>query len=117
MEVLPIDLTAIVAIIMGISIVLVPVIGLTARFVLKPFQESLGRFLQARGEDETVRILERRMALLEHQMETMETTLGRLAEVAEFHHELRAGAPPHPPTPSGRGDTAVPPAPPGNARP
>ena len=72
---------------------------------------------QSADPDETVRILERRMALLEHQMETMETTLGRLAEVAEFHHELRAGASPHLPTPSGRGDTAVPPAPPGNARP
>ena len=47
MPVLPIDLTAIVAVIMGISIVLVPVIGLTARFALKPLVQSMGHF-QAR---------------------------------------------------------------------
>ena len=59
MPVLPIDLTAIVAVIMGISIVLVPVIGLTARFALKPLVQS------------------------------MDTAMVRLSDVADFHNELR----------------------------
>ena len=92
MEVMPIDLTAIVAVIMGISIVLVPVIGLTARFALKPLVESLGHFFQSRNVEESVRIMERRMGLLEQHLETMETTLMRLSEAAEFHRDLRSGA-------------------------
>ncbi len=34
--ILPIDLTALLAVFMGISIVLIPVLGITARFALKP---------------------------------------------------------------------------------
>jgi hypothetical protein len=92
MEVMPIDLTQIIAVIMGVSIVLVPVIGLTARFALKPVVESLGHFFQSRNVEESVRILERRMVLLEQHLETMESTLVRLSEAAEFHRDLRAGA-------------------------
>ena len=61
MPVLPIDITAIVAVIMGISIVLVPVIGVTARFALKPLVQSMGHFFQSRTTEDTVRLLERRM--------------------------------------------------------
>ena len=90
MQILPVDLTAIVAVIMGVSIVLVPVIGLTARFALKPLVESMGHFFQAKGVEENVRILERRMVLLEQQLESMDASLRRLAEVAEFNDELRS---------------------------
>jgi hypothetical protein len=95
MQLEPINLTEIVAIIMGISIVLVPVIGLTARFALKPLVESMGHFFQSRNVEESVRILERRMGLLEQHLETMETTLLRLSEAAEFHRDLRSGGPAH----------------------
>ena len=116
MEVMPIDLTAIIATIMGISIVLIPVVGITARFALKPLVESMGHFFQSRNVEESVRILERRMALLEQHLETMETTLTRVAETAEFHRDLRSGGAAHlppggtPPAPTG----SV--SPPGDAR-
>jgi hypothetical protein len=93
MQVMPIDLTAVIATIMGISIVLVPVIGLTARFALKPLAESLGHFFQSKNVEESVRILERRMALMEQHLESIETSLQRLNEAAEFHRELHSGAP------------------------
>jgi hypothetical protein len=95
MQLLPVDLTAIVAVVMGISVILVPVIGLTARFALKPLVESLGHFFQSRNVEESVRILERRMSLLEQHLETMETTLMRLSEAAEFHRDLRSGGAGH----------------------
>jgi len=91
MQILPIDLTALVAVIMGVSIVLVPVIGLTARFALKPTVEALGRFFEHKGLDESVHIMERRLALMEQQIETMEGTVKRLAEVTEFHRQLDSG--------------------------
>lgn len=108
MQVMPIDLTAIIATVMGISIVLVPVIGLTARFALKPLAESLGNLFQSRNVEESVRILERRMALLEQQMESMDLTLQRVAETAEFHRELRSPAPGQ--LSAARSDAGAPPA-------
>ncbi len=96
MNVLPIDLTSLLAVFMGISIVLVPVIGLTARFALKPTVEALSRLFEHRGMEDTVGILERRMALLEQQMESLDGSVKRLAEVAEFHRALSSGEKPQP---------------------
>ncbi|MEK9502075.1 hypothetical protein [Gaopeijia maritima] len=91
MEVLPIDLTEIVATIMGISIVLIPIAGLTARFALKPLVESLTRVNEVRGVEETVAITERRVALLEQQLEQMDHTVRRLEETHDFDRALGSG--------------------------
>ena len=91
MQVAPVDLVALVSVIMGISVVLVPVIGLTARFALKPTVEALGRFFETRGSEEIVSILERRVALLEQQVEHLEGSQRRLEEVSEFDRSLTAG--------------------------
>lgn len=91
MQILPIDVTALVAVIMGVSIILVPVIGLTARFALKPTVEALGRFFERRGVDESVDMLERRMALMEQQIESLDNSVRQLADVADFHRALSAG--------------------------
>src|SRR5688500_6327566 len=68
MEFAPIDLTQVAAVVMGISIILVPVIGFTARFALKPLVEALAA---ARGRvvsEQELRLLEERLALLERQI-------------------------------------------------
>ncbi len=92
MQVEPIDVTAVVGIIMVFAPVLVLVLGLTARFALKPAVEALNSFLEAKGRDEAVHILERRMALLEQQVEILETESHRLRETAAFDEQLSAGA-------------------------
>lgn len=94
MQIQPVDLTEIVAIIMGISIVLVPIMGLTARFALKPTVETLSRFFESKSTDETVRILERRVSLMEQQLESMESTVEHLREVGAFQAELESGTEP-----------------------
>lgn len=91
MEVMPVDLVGLLAVFMGISIVLVPVIGITARFALKPTVEALARLFESRGVEDNVAILERRMALLEQQMESLDGSVKQLAEVADFHRQLGAG--------------------------
>ena len=91
MEVMPIDLTSVIAVIMGISVVLIPVIGLTARFALKPTVEALSRVFENRNQEESVQLLERRLALLEQQVEAFESSLGRLEEGAAFDRQLRGG--------------------------
>ena len=90
MDVLPIDIVALVSVILGISIVLVPVIGLTARFALKPVVEALARVFESRSVDETVRILERRLELQEQQLEALQASVDKLSETQEFDRQLAA---------------------------
>lgn len=87
----PISLTAVIAVIMGISVVLVPVIGLTARFALKPVVEALSKVFESRGTAESLQIMERRIALLEAQVEGMEHSVSRLDEASRFDAQLKAG--------------------------
>jgi hypothetical protein len=89
MPVEPINLTSVIAVIMGISVVLVPVIGLTARFALKPAVETLTKLVETRGTEESVQILERRIGLLETHLETLESSVHRLEETVRFDAQLR----------------------------
>src|SRR3990170_3366680 len=72
MQVLPVDLTALLAVFMGISVVLIPIIGITARFALKPTVEALAKLFEHKGVEESVGVLERRMSLLEQQIESLD---------------------------------------------
>ncbi|MFO8175773.1 MAG: hypothetical protein ACQET1_07920 [Gemmatimonadota bacterium] len=96
MQILPIDVTAIVAVVMGISIVLVPVIGLTARFALKPTVEALSRVFESKGTEESVQMLEQRLSLMEQQLDAMESSLRRIEETSRFDAQLRAESEPAP---------------------
>lgn len=106
--VLPIDVTGIILGIMGISIVLIPVIGFTARYALKPFVEALGQYLNQKDTAETVKILERRVALLEHQLEALEHEVEEIDEVSRFHRELEAGSADRPGGAGGAADAGSP---------
>ncbi len=107
MEVLPIDIVGLVAVIMGISIVLIPVMGLTARYALKPIVSVMDRYLHGKDTEESVQIVERRLALLEQQLDDVQGSLRRLLEVSEFDAQLRAGSDleEDPPRIHGPGDT------------
>ena len=91
MEVIPVDIVGLAAVIMGISVVLVPVIGLTARYALKPIVGVISRSIETRSAEESVQIVERRLELLEQQLEDVQGSLNRLVEVSEFDAKLRAG--------------------------
>ena len=93
MQILPIDLVALVSSILGISVVLVPVIGITARFALKPLVEALAKVFEARELDESVKILERRVELQEHQIEALQDSLEQLTDAREFERQLAAPPP------------------------
>ena len=92
MQVQPINLTSVIAVIMGISVVLIPVIGLTARFALKPVVEALSKVFESRGTEESLQIMDRRIGLLEAQIEGMESSMNRLAEARHFDAQLRSGS-------------------------
>src|SRR5688500_4638408 len=97
MQVLPVDLTAITAIVMSMLSVLIPIAGLTLRFAIKPITESLARLRESGMEREKVQLLERRVALLEqevHSIDTMKRDLASALEAADFQRQLRTPAQP-----------------------
>lgn len=95
MQIMPIDLTALVATVLGISIVLVPVIGLTARFALNPTVEALSRLFEKGSTDKSVQILERRMELQEQEVEALRNAVRSLTEGRDFERQLAAPTPPN----------------------
>ena len=104
MQVEPINVTGIIAVIMGISVILIPVAGLTVHFALKPLVGAFARVFEHRGLEETVGIMDRRMELIEAQVESMDAAVNRIAEAVEFDRQLvarRAPALPAPEAPDG----------------
>jgi hypothetical protein len=83
-------LVAITAVVLGCTIVLIPIAGLTARFAIKPMIDSWLRMREAPGSDEHVRMIERRVAMLEKQVEVLERDNSRLLEDADFRERLRS---------------------------
>jgi len=94
MEVMPIDLTAIIAIIMGMLVVLIPIAGLTARYAIKPITESLAKLRQSNVDRQMVEMMERRLSLLEqevHGLGGVREDMTRLLEEVEFQRQLKSG--------------------------
>jgi len=71
METLPVDLTQLVAAIMGSLLVLIPVLGLAVRFAAKPLVDALmaGRGEGARPAD--IEALKMRVETLEHEVKSL----------------------------------------------
>ena len=90
--VLPINITELVAVVLGCLMVLIPVAGLTARFAVKPIVEALGRARESTTTNEAVALLERRTALLEQEVQSLASTreqLERLVDELEFQRQLQ----------------------------
>jgi hypothetical protein len=87
----------IVAILVGGLVVLIPIAGITARIALKPLLESVIRIAEMRRSTEEARILERRVALLEQELNSVKGEVHEIAEQKEFYRKL---AEPHPGEPA-----------------
>jgi hypothetical protein len=69
MEFRPIDLPELIGITLGILTLLIPVTGVTLRFALRPLVEALGLGRAHRATAEQIAVLEKRIALIERQMD------------------------------------------------
>lgn len=90
MEVLPVDLPAVIGTIGGILIVLIPVAGVTARFALKPIADAIAKVKESQGASREMALMNQRLDLMEGQLSSLESTVQRIAEVQEFHAQLKA---------------------------
>lgn len=93
-------LIGLTAVVLGSLTVLIPIAGLTARFALKPIVEAMAQYRSMKGRDEALMLMERRFALMEDQVQSLERTVGQLHEEADFRRRLgapetRAGVLPH----------------------
>lgn len=91
MEVLPVNLVALVAVVMGCLAFLIPIAGVTARFALKPMAEAIARMRESGATRETIQLLERRMALLEHEQQSVSDIrkdMERLVQALDFQTQL-----------------------------
>jgi hypothetical protein len=91
MQVMPVDLVALSAVILGCLMFLIPIAGLTARFAIKPIAEALARSQSGSIDRETVQLLERRLALIEqevHGLSELRGDLARVLEEMEFQKQL-----------------------------
>jgi hypothetical protein len=91
MEVMPIDLVALTAIVLGCLMFLIPIAGLTLRHAIKPISEAMARNSAGGADRETIQMLERRLALLEQEVHGIAETraeLTRLVEELQFQKQL-----------------------------
>jgi len=88
--ILPIDVTSVVAVIMGTLMFLIPIAGITLRFAIKPIAEAVARVREAEGAKREISMLEQRVELLERQLGALESDVYRLREAEEFHAQLKS---------------------------
>ncbi|HYR06714.1 MAG TPA: hypothetical protein VEQ60_03020 [Longimicrobium sp.] len=79
------------AIFLGMMVILIPIAGLTARFALKPLMEALRSYRELQGDNQAQQLIERRMALMEEQMHSMDRAIRELSEESEFRRDLESG--------------------------
>jgi hypothetical protein len=73
----------------------IPLTVVVGKYIVQPLAGV--RNPQA-GDDRRIQMLEQRLALMEQNVESMERSMARISEVADFHRELAApsAAPPPP---------------------
>lgn len=80
-----------VGLILAVGIVLIPSLGLTARFALKPIVESMFRIRESLDRGRATE--DPRLAALESRVSAMQETLDRVAQGVEFDRQLRSTPP------------------------
>jgi len=83
-------LTAVLAVLLGGIIILVPVLGLTARFALRPTLEAWARLRSDPTLSEQIELLSRQIALVEAELQHVQHTVQGLAEAQDFQRRLES---------------------------
>lgn len=82
----------IIGLVAVLGIFVIPSLGLTARFALKPIVESVLRLRDALDRQRPT-VADQRLELLEQRMTEMQHAVERLEETVEFHAQLGRGSP------------------------
>lgn len=80
----------VLAVLLGGITVLVPVIGLTLRFALRPVLETWGRMRSMPAPEGQTELLGRQVALLESELQQVQHAVQGLVEAQDFQRRLGA---------------------------
>lgn len=86
------ELAGVIAVFFGGAILLTPIVALSVRFALKPTMESLAKIKQT-SHPETSTLQDRRISLLEAELENLRNSVQYLAEAEDFRRQLAVPAP------------------------
>ena len=75
------------ALITGV-VILVPLAGLTLRFALKPIVDSVARLMEVRNGTAAVDLVDKRVALLEQEVQYLRSELRQLSDRTDFYDRL-----------------------------
>ena len=76
------------AILFAGMVVLVPILGLTLRFAIKPFFDSWAEIQRGRVSPDNHALLERQIGLLETEMQEVQRTLDAVVASQDFSRQL-----------------------------
>lgn len=82
------NITGLVAVLLGTAIVLIPVLALSARFALKPVIEAIIRLRQSQGAAQDSAVQDRRISLLEAEVQNLQQAIHSLTEAEDFRRRL-----------------------------
>jgi len=88
-EFLPVDMTQLVAVVLGCMIPLVFVVGITMRFAAKPLVEALGKLRENGAPAKDLEVLSRRVLELEQEVLRLRASQGPGAPALEPGSALR----------------------------
>jgi hypothetical protein len=70
------------------GIIFTPVFGLTVRIALKPLVDSIARVFEARAHGRATEQIDRRLALMEQELERLRQENQRLYDQRDFYRQL-----------------------------
>ncbi|HET6762201.1 MAG TPA: hypothetical protein VFH27_00985 [Longimicrobiaceae bacterium] len=82
-----------IAVVLGGLTVLTPVVAFSARFALRPIVDSMLRLKEAQASDRTDSLQDRRIAVLEAEIQSLQHSVRALQEGEEFRRELATPKP------------------------
>lgn len=81
------------SILFGGLVILVPVLGITLRLAIKPFFDTWAQIQRGRTDTQRNALLERQVELLETELQQVQQVLGSLVEAQDFQRKLADPAP------------------------
>lgn len=81
-------LAAALAVLFGGMTIFVPVLAITLRFALRPVLETWARIRQSQTSDQHYTLLDRRMGVLETEIQQVQHAVQSLVDIQEFQRKL-----------------------------
>ncbi|MDB4949761.1 MAG: hypothetical protein JWM27_2410 [Gemmatimonadetes bacterium] len=84
------EMIGMVAVVLGGLSILTPIVAFSARYALRPIVDSLLVLRESQGNDRVANLQDRRIAVLESEIQSLQHTVQSLSEADDFRRQLAA---------------------------